>query len=187
MNYIISGPGRTGGHLMINIIKSTGTDSVHYTHDPELYLNNDAETTLIVLDRRDRFAAVMSNAIVHHTGQSVWYENKNIQPFELSPGVFRWAYVQYIDYYRKHDLARPYAAVYKIYFEDFVNNHNYIKKILNLPNLPVAPDSKIYKLLNSPAPYNYKDIVVNWEKLQRLYNQLADNQQYARNHGSQHS
>lgn len=171
MNYIISGPGRVGGHLLEGIIRSTGAESVQRTHDPGLVLD-DLNTTLLIVDRRDRFAAMMSNAIVRHTDQSTDYPNKNIKPFELSPGLFRWEYVQYVDYYRKHDLSRLYAAVHKIYFEDFVNDHSRIIRLLSLPAAAKDQSKKIQKLMNNAAPYNYQDIIVNWNQLKTLYLRL---------------
>lgn len=171
MNYIISGPGRVGGHLLAGIIAASGVPlgNIHRTHDPCLDLGDDLKTTLIMLDRRDRFSAMMSNAIVRHTGQSTDYPNKTIDPFELTPGNFRWEFVQYIDYYRKHDLARLYASVHKIYFEDFVTDHSYIKRMLNLPNIDARKGSEPWRLMNTPAPYNYQDVITNWNKLKTLY------------------
>lgn len=172
MNYIISGPGRVGGHLLEGIIRSSGAESVHRTHDPELDLGDDLNTTLIILDRRDRFSAMMSNAIVRHTDQSTDYPNKNIQPFELSVGLFRWEYAQYIDYYKKHNLSRLYAAVHKIYFEDFVRDHTRVRQILNLPDVTVKKGSTAWNLMHNPAPYHYEDIITNWNKLKTLYLRL---------------
>ena len=165
MNYIVSGPGRVGGHLLVSIIQSSGQTAVYHSHDPAWTLGNDPDTTLIVLDRRDRFAAVMSNAIAQHTGQTTEYAHSTVQPFELNPGIFRWGYVKHIDHYRGYDLSRPYAAVHKIYFEDFVNNASYVKTLLNLSHTDSAVRSR-------PAPYHYRDIVTNWEKLRRLFDLL---------------
>ena len=172
MNYIVSGPGRVGGHLLQGIIQSTGAENVYRTHDPMLSVGDDSNTTLIILDRRDRFAAMMSNAIVRHTGQSTGYSNKHIEPFELEPGLFRWEYVKYTDYYNKHDLSRLYAAVHKFYFEDFVSDHSQVKQILNLPNVPVKKGSTAWNSLHNAAPYRYEDIITNWNKLKTLYQRL---------------
>lgn len=172
MNYIISAPGRCGGHLLAGIISSTGQTAVHRTHDPGLDLGDDLDTTLILLDRRDRFAAMMSNAIVRHTGQSTDYPITEIKPFELSPGLFRWEYVQHIDYYRKHDLSRLYANVVKFYFEDFVTDPGYVKRILDLPDTKIKKGSEVWKSMNNPAPYHYEDVITNWMQLKTLYLRL---------------
>ena len=169
MNYIISGPGRVGGHLLEGIIRSGGATTVYRTHDPTLKLDDDLNTVLIIADRRDRFAAMMSNAIVRHTDQSTDYPRKKIKPFELNPGLFRWEFVQYIDYYKKHDLSRLYASVHKVYFEDFVKDHAYIKRILGLPELDVKKGSEVWNKMHNPAPYNFEDIITNWFQLKTLY------------------
>lgn len=154
---------------MEGIIRSSGQQNVYRTHDPCMDLGDDLNTVLIVVDRRDRFSAMMSNAIVRHTNQSTEYPNKNIEPFELNPGMFRWEYVQYVDYFKKHNLSRLYAGVFKVYFEDFVNDHRYIKRILNLPDLPENKKSTAWDMMHNPAPYNFEDIVINWQKLKTLY------------------
>jgi hypothetical protein len=169
MNYIISGPGRVGGHLVEGIIRASGIESVCRTHDPLLSLDDDLNTTLLILDRRDRFAAMMSNSIVRETDQTTEYPNKDITPFKLNAGMFRWEYVQYIDYYRKHDLSRVYAAVHKIYLEDFVNDHNRIRQLLNLSDIRVEKGTLAWKMMHNAAPYNYKDVITNWSQLQTLY------------------
>lgn len=179
MNYIISAPGRTGGHLLAGIIMESGANSVHYTHDPLLDLGDDLNTTLLIVDRRDRFSALMSNAIVHRTGQSNEYNNKTIEPFVFEPGMFRQAYVLYHDYYNKHNLSRMYAAVHKVYFEDFMNNPDSIRTLLKLPapmsNQKSTALGTAWQLMHNPAPYCYQDVVLNWEKLKLLYVRMSEN------------
>jgi hypothetical protein len=165
MNYIISGAGRTGGHLLKGIIESAGVESVVYTHDPELDLGDDLNTTLVILDRRDRFAALMSNAITQHTGQSTIYDNNTIEPFAVDPGHFKWHFDRYMNYYRSHDLSRLYAGVYKMYLEDFVSDHDVARHILGLP----ASKAKLPPLARNPAPYNFENIVTNWFELKTVY------------------
>jgi len=165
MNYIISGPGRVGGNLLASIITSSGQQSVQHTHDPGFQFGNDWDSTLIILDRRNRFDAILSNAIVHHTGQSTSYPNKRAEPFELEPGLFRWGYVKHRDHYRGYDLSRPYAAVFKLYFEDFVSDPGSVKRLLNLSNRDSG-------FRTPAAPYNYRDVITNWEKLRRLFDLL---------------
>jgi hypothetical protein len=88
-NYIVSGGYRVGGHLMLGIIESTGHYAVH-THDTNYIIGTDDTTTaLLVIDRRDRFSAIMSNAVVWHTSQSSDYNNVNIEPFTITPGRFK--------------------------------------------------------------------------------------------------
>ena len=157
---------------MAGIISSAGHPNVHRTHDPMLDLGDDLNTTLIILDRRDRFAAMMSNAITRHTGQSTDYHKTQIEPFELSPGLFRWEYAEHIDYYRKHDLSRLYANVSKFYFEDFVTDHSYVKRMLDLPDTKIKKGSDAWESMNNPAPYHYEDVITNWMQLKTLYLRL---------------
>ena len=163
--YLINAPGRVGGHIVKGIIRSAGKPVLH-THDPWYQTDDDSITCLILLDRRDVFAAVMSNAITWNSGQSTNYQRKTIEPFELSEQDF-------VDLYRAHiwhrdsvNLSRPWGNVVILYFEDFVNNHEHVLKTLGLQQNPELSRSPIIQhLIENRAPYNYRDVIRNHEQL----------------------
>jgi hypothetical protein len=161
--YVISGPARVGGNLLADIIRSCGAKATH-THNPLLEFDDYANVVLIIVNRHDKFAAIMSNCIVWHTGQSVTYNLIKIEPFLVTPETFIQRYVDNMD--QKHDLTRNYKSVNMFWYEDFVNNHEYVCERLNL--IQVSP-----LLLHAvPAPYNYKDLIINYQDLKNIFDQL---------------
>jgi len=163
--YVISGPARVGGNLLADIIRSCGAKATH-THNPLLEFDDYANVVLIIVNRHDKFAAIMSNCIVWHTGQSVTYNLIKIEPFLVTPETFIQRYVDNMDQNQKHDLTRNYKSVNMFWYEDFVNNHEYVCERLNL--IQVSP-----LLLHAvPAPYNYKDLIINYQDLKNIFDQL---------------
>jgi hypothetical protein len=166
-NYLVSGAGRVGGHLILNIIRSAGHNAIH-THDTNYTTGNDVTTALLVIDRRDRFSAIMSNAIVWHTGQSVDYDNINIDPFTIDINRFKLLYNLHCDHYKQYDFTRSYGIVEHFYYEDFVNNHDHVYNRLNLKKFTdLLPNWK-------PAPYNYKTLIQNESELRESYAELTN-------------
>lgn len=161
-HYIVSGSGRVGGHLLASIIDSAGVSAVH-THDPAYSTGNDSATALIMVDRRDVFAVVMSNLLVWHSDQSTEYK-KTVEPYTESEQQFRLLYRFHKEYLPKHDFTRPYGLVEKFYYEDFVNDHNHVLNRLGL--------TAVKSIATVPAPYNYRDIILNHEELRQVYESL---------------
>lgn len=175
MKYIISGPGRCAGHYLLGIIKFCGAQAIR-THDPSYTFNDDLNTTLIMVDRRNRFNAIMSNILVWRTGQSTHYDTINIQTFELDLQEFICMAQAHFNYYKEHDLTRLYAKIETLYHEDFINNPQYILETLKLEFQEELKNNKvihneIQRLIHTPAPYNYKDIILNNKELEEYYNQ----------------
>ena len=163
--YVISGPTRVGGNLLTNIIKSCGQQAIH-THNPLLEFDDYGKVVLIIVNRRDRFAALMSNCVAWHTGQTTTYNITKVEQFLVTPEAFIRQYVDNIDQNQKHDLTRNYKSVKMFWYEDFVNNHEYVCERLNL--IQVSP-----LLLHAvPAPYNYKDLIINYQDLKNIFDQL---------------
>lgn len=141
-----------------------------HTHDPLCTLDHYQSTGLIILRRRDVFAAVMSTCLVWLTGQTHDYEKKIINPVEISEQDFIDHLAQQITYRSSHDFSRPYGAIYDFDFEDFVGNH---QLVINCLGLHQDPTLRNLKQLNNPAPYNYKEVVKNHESLFKLFKSLS--------------
>lgn len=173
-HYIVSGPGRVGGHLVLGAILSAGVRATR-THDPNFSFGCDQDTALILVDRRDRFAAVMSNCIVWHTGQSTSYVNDRIEPFEVDTEQFLYLCQQHFDYYGRHDYSRPFAQVRLLYYCDFCSNIDFIYDALDLAKRidALSNQDEIDRLMHSPAPYNFRQLVTNWQDLHRKFVQFS--------------
>jgi hypothetical protein len=163
--FVVSGPPRVGGNLLASIIRSCGQWTTH-THDPLLEFNNYSKIALIMVDRHDKFAALMSNCIVWKTGQDVTYSQTKVTPFVVTETEFKQQYMLNINYNQKHDLTRPYGLVESFWYEDFVNDHDHITNRLNLKILPYVPLQTIH------APYNFKELILNYLEIKELFDHL---------------
>ena len=127
----MSGPPRTGGHLLLGIIQSADVLALH-THNPRYKTHNDRLATLIKLRRRDIFAALMSNCLVWHTGQSTDYTKLDIEPFSVPLSQFEFHYAGHLYHHAIDVKEARFGTVVDMYFEDFVNNHDHALKLLDL-------------------------------------------------------
>lgn len=170
--YLVSAPGRVGSHIVTACIRSAGKLAMH-THNPFFKTDNDSITALILVSRRDLFATVMSNCITWHTGQSVKYQRVNIDPFNVDLGEFEILYHKQKWYIDSHDFTRPYGLIQTLYFEDFIDNYNYIFEKLRLEQkIELLNSPQVRHTFTPPAPYNYKQVVINLEECRELFNRL---------------
>jgi len=162
-NYIVTGSGRVGGHLLTGIILSTGNTAVH-THDPVPNSNS----ILCISNRKNVFDAVMSNLLAWQSNQTFVYHN-DIKPFVASIKDFRILLSQHYDFYKNISI-QGYKEVHYFYFEDFVNNPNYVYKELDIFPVDDINVSMVAKtFLNAKCPYHYKDKIVNWHELHDFF------------------
>ena len=156
MKYLILGSGRCGGHLLRDIILSTKNNAT-YLHTFDVGYDK-----TIVLNRRNIFNAVMSNIIVNNSNQTTSYPN-DVVPFIASVNVFKINLSQHFQFYKNLELLLDPNNTLHWYFEDFVNNYDYVYSSLGL-SVPKLIDVQI------KAPYNYKDKVLNWKEMLIVYN-----------------
>jgi hypothetical protein len=111
----------------------------------------------------------MSNCIVWHTQQSTIYSNQTIVPFTVSEEDFLWQYGFNTWHSKSVDLSRPYAVIEEFYFEDFVNDHQHV-----LDRLGLVSNTFRARRLNflNKAPYNYRNVVLNYKQLKVLFDGL---------------
>jgi len=158
-NYIVTGSGRVGGHLLKGIILTTGNTAEH-NHDPVPDINS----ILCISDRRNVFDAVMSNLLVKQTDQTFEY-HKDVDPFTASLKDFKILLSQHLNFY-KNISTQGYKEVYYFYFEDFVTNPECVYNKLGI--LPVNSKNVTMvaePFLNAKCPYQYKDKILNWHEL----------------------
>ena len=150
---------------MLGIIQSAGVLTLH-THNPRYKTHNDRLATLIKLRRRDIFAALMSNCLVWHTGQSTDYTKLDIEPFSVPLSQFEFHYAGHLYHHAIDVKEARFGNVVDMYFEDFVNNHDHALKLLDLKlNVLKTHNQSVKKLVQNKSPYNYRDIVLNYKEL----------------------
>jgi hypothetical protein len=174
--FIISGPGRTGGHILLGALVAAGYPVI-YTHDPLFERDQYHDLGLIISLRRDLFAATISNAITCRTGQSTDYTIKILDPFDIDIGDYKHVLDIHLKYQARHDLSRGYGLVETFYFEDFVNDYSHIYDRLGIHNFvatdkttnSLGQDYESEKYFTNKAPYHYKDVVSNWKELKQIF------------------
>ena len=166
--WLVSGPPRTGGHLLLGLIRSAGVLALH-THNPRYRTRNDSMATLIKLRRRNIFAALMSNCLVWHTGQSTDYIQLEVEPFQVSLAEFRTHYAGHL-YHHAIDIKEArFNDVVDMYLEDFQHNHYCALEQLGLTNVGKIFDQSLTKLIHNKSPYDYRDIVINHHELLQYF------------------
>lgn len=178
MKYIISSPSRTGSTIVYNVFRSAQADVVH-THDIFYTIEKPQDTTLIFSLRKDLFASIMSCLVGKRAREAgvrfnQYTENPNIsiEPFlincslnHLDRGEFLNQYMWHKWYVKSHDLARPFARIEYVYFEDFVNNVNCLYDHFNLTPL-------LELELPLPCPYRAKHLILNYDQCYEAFEQL---------------
>jgi hypothetical protein len=172
--YLVSSPGRVGSHIVTACIRACGVPVLH-THNPFFLTDNDSITGLVLVDRKDLFATIMSNCITWHTGQSVKYDNVNVQPFAVDYNDFSDHYYRQKYYKDSHDLSRAWGSINILYFEDFIFNYDYIFEQLQLTLQPelLVKDS-VKNIFTSRAPYNYANLILNKDQCKIWFDQLEE-------------
>lgn len=144
-----------------------------HTHNPFLPTDDDTVTVLVLVQRRDLFAAVMSQCITWRTGQSTSYHDPDPKPFAVRSEVFEDLYYRQKYYTASHDLTRAWAKIETVYFEDFIDNYNCIFEQLCLtPRPELLASEVVQKAWTHPAPYNFKNIVTNHEQCRSWFDRL---------------
>lgn len=154
---------RVGSHYVMSVINASGRPAVK-THNHRLELDDYSKWTLIMLDRRDSFAAMMSQIITNHTKQFDSYPvicQDTVVVDCAAEGCELWyTYRTNRDYLAGHDFTRPYAKVLRMWFEDVIGRPHWICKRLNIQlSKTVAYSTK--------SPYNYRSMISNWEECRR--------------------
>lgn len=192
--YVIYSPGRTGSHIILEILTGPmGTkggladacalwlpangekyqqgikdqNAVIHLHDlGEIKDLDKSNVTLILSLRRDLFAQQMSLCVARIVNE--WsgkdYSNKIVEPVVFDK-------VEFINQVNtQHQQASRlnlsgYKKVVTIYYEDLVDQGaEFVANKLELYYNQLHV-GHIYQ----PSPYRYKDIILNWEELQQEY------------------
>ena len=168
VEYVICGPGRCGGHLLMGLIQSAGV-KVTRTHDINYTNGNDSATVWIKVDRVEIFDAVCSNIIANRTSQTTHYDRCQITPFYAGKNEFISLYQRHIDYKRPYETARNFAKTEVFWYENFAQNWDSVWNRLGLKCRQQLLDSpEIQRLINVPAPYNYRDVIINYKELKEF-------------------
>lgn len=163
--YVVCGPGRCGGHLMLGLLLAAGVNAVR-THDRYYTNGDDAHTVWVDLDRIEIFDAVCSNIIANRTGQTTHYDRTELPRFYVGIDEFRLLYQQHLDYRQDQIDRSRFARHDHFWYEHFAMNWQVVWGRLGLtPDPELLKTDHIRSLIEQPAPYNYRDIIINHRDL----------------------
>ena len=200
-NYVIYSPGRTGSHIILEILTggqqdirgglchsepywhpySTGTYDaarhlVIHTHDikvvDQLGLPR-ASTVLILSGRRDTFAQVMSSFVAQMSNE--WngkdYTNKPVIPKAVDRAEFITMCDRYQQWPKKIVLQDEYKKIVSIDYED-ITNSNSAQYIAAKIDVEYCADA--VGTVHKKSSRRYQDYITNWAELKKLH----DTRQY---------
>jgi hypothetical protein len=171
MQYLVTSPTRVGSHYLLSLLHATGVHAAK-THNPIIKTRYE-NTCLIIMRRHDAFSAIMSSAIADRTRQYNNYTGSDTIPFEIDCNlesgemIHRFRYNKW--YYGYIPQSFPWAAIENFYFEDVVNNHEYVYNRLNLtPAKPI--------ILPEKSPHKYQDLVINYQECFETFQYLRQHE-----------
>jgi hypothetical protein len=163
-SYIISSPSRVGSTFLSHLLNSTGK-SVVSTHNPTYVAEHPESTSLILLTRRDLFRSIMSALI------SKRKKDDRPMPFEVDltdSFEFRGQYRWHKWYIENVILLSAYAKIEYLFFEDFVNNPEFVfNKLNDIQRYPYT--------LPVEEPLKYQEIVLNYKECKDMFDWYEQN------------
>ena len=192
--YTIFSPGRTGSHIILEMLAGTTFNKggladayglwlpvnekecqqyikdqnvVVHLHDINLIKDLDPTTiTLIISLRKNLFAQVMSKIVASTVNE--WsgkdYSNKVVEPIVFDKLKFINLLKSMRNWNDKVDLS-VYKKVVTIYYEDLIDQGaEFLANKLNLEYNKLRV-GRVYQ----KSPYSFKDIILNWEELYQEY------------------
>ena len=165
MIYLVSAPTRVGSHYLMAIIGSTG-EIADKTHDPRREVDY-KNICLIILNRRNRFRAIMSALVTYQTKQYNNYVPMDIESFTVGQEEFLLEYKFNKFYEQKHDLSLPWKRIEYLYFEDFLNYPDHVFEKLNITR-------KNEIIWPQKSPFRYQDLVTNVDECREFYQHFED-------------
>jgi len=187
MKYLVVGHGRSGTHLVADLIsKITGVEN-HFDIDSwimaapgavmhsnsletidEIYSGIALHTHLVLVRRDNIFATAISEMVARHTGEWYHYTDNEHPQFTVDPAIF-WAKMSGIaNYYMEalpsRNVTERFGQVTQILFEDLMSNshrkQSWLAAQLEIDNDPNARRGNTR---------DYRQIVKNYDELADLF------------------
>ena len=199
--HVIFSPGRTGSHIILEMLTGKGGTTGGLANAYAIWLPLDKEEylqhvkdhnvviqlhdlrqikeldpkniTLITSLRRDIFAQTMSMCVANLVDE--WngkeYSNKIVAPVVFDKRKFINLVKHTASWKTRLDLS-SFKKVVTIYYEDLVEQGaKFLASELSL-DYKESQVGHVYQL----SPYQYKDIILNWEELYQEYLKIMQNQ-----------
>ena len=168
--YIVSSPSRTGSTYLCNILRAAHSQFIR-THDCHYLIQDPANTVLIFSLRKNSFRSMMSCLLKKRTDVNL----PKLDPFEIKcdsvDSEFDMQYNWHRWYVDSHYLSRPLQDIKTLYFEDFLNNHQYVYDQLKLTQ-------KFNIILPIESQYRYEQLITNHKECKERFDWLEINSKF---------
>jgi hypothetical protein len=172
---VIYTTGRTGsqliGHNLSSYFQSSYYDGrsfnadhgVVHCHNP-LWIPPNDNFICIISKRKNLFNAILSSLFGNISKEYVAYTNKNFEPLTISEFDFIRCYWFMKTFYKAIDTSY-YKQIVEIYYEDIIDNPKHLFSCFNI-------DRNTEYNLSKKSPYCYSELILNFNELQSLFNDL---------------
>ena len=176
VEYLVTSAGRSGSIFLSKLIGCcVDWHQVTHTHDLVLPTIN-KNSVLVICDRRDLLASILSMCIAKRTNEYVEYSGKTIEPFDIDCAGPNSEFAYQFSWHRWYQhscttskTAKLYKNIEVFYFEDFINNHQMVFDRLN-----IVPVRKIQETQKSP--HNIKTLIKNYNQCKDTFDSLMESE-----------
>ena len=191
-NAVIFGVGRCGSHwvesIMIDLLGGTGRSNnnvqlmphgwILHTHDIDYLLRYPREireeTMLISCYRENKFDQIISYLVAQKTNEWFVYSDKQIAPFTIDPSEFEDVLVGVTSENEDYSqLSTLWPNFFEIKYEDLVNSEIPEKYVAKCLGLKYKKTQGWAQCGSNKNPRNYKDLILNWNELNAMFNNVA--------------
>lgn len=188
MNYIVTGGGRTGSHLVHEIMQFLrpnwqscfdfnavlpNSGSLIHTNQVHSLADRDSELccneTLIICRRRDQFATAISLLVARYTNEWFSYSNKKVDSIIIDQRDFLKTLAGTDHWYHTIDSVKmKFLNSINIWFEDLIESEfmeHYVADQLGWDRVHPKTDG----WTKSRNPRDYQTLVINWQELHDIY------------------
>ena len=160
--YVVFSPCRTGSTIIVNNLSTDITNTVIHMHNPEWTPYRD-DFICILSKRKDRFATVLSHAVMDTTGEIHNYSN-TLEPFEIDTARFKRLYLSHLHFYKQIQL-NCYQQVVEVWYDELISDPRYLFKQLG------QRQRTNYSTI-SKSPYDYAKLILNYDHLKQIANNM---------------
>ena len=207
MKYLVHGHGRTGTHLVSDVLRAVLEFKVHRsdkifdldqwrtaTDDSVFHTNLISEvcevldlgladqTHLVLTGRWNLFATTVSMFVANHTDEWNAYTDRDFGPIIVDPTEFYHNMCSQVDFYTSVLASQPldrFCAVTPVVYEDIVASASKEHWLSKIMSLPYAGQGQIWPNLNTR---DYQQTITNYTDLSQEFNdRMLINQLWQKN------
>ena len=168
-SFVVSSPCRTGSTIILNNLLKNKNNTVVHNHNSEWQPPN-SNFVCILSRRKDRFAAVVSHAVMDATKQPPHTYSSTVVSLTINVNRFRNLYLSHKIFYSKINLD-SYKQVVEIWYEELISDPYYLFRELG------QHQQTDYTTIPK-SPYDYSKLITNYVQLQEVAKKIEQDLLY---------